>query len=163
MKDEPNDKVLILAGPIEIVNKWRMDAGLTTDDFNAKYLIAYDIDSVRGRRFSGFIKLPNWYSLRGIEKIIEYLDCWQVPEVTLGMQLGAYIDQNGNAFIGKIENTEWLHFDLPEKYTRILNEKGGEVVSAQEIAFAISEHDPRGTSEHFDSGGTMEFYLHSAD
>ncbi len=77
------------------------------------------------------------------------------------MELGAYIDQNGNAFIGKIENTEWLHFDLPEKYTRFLNENGGEVVSAEDIARAIIEHDPRGTSEHFDSEETMDFYLHS--
>lgn len=78
------------------------------------------------------------------------------------MQLGAYIDQNGNAFIGKIENTVWLHFDLPEKYTRVLNEKGGEVVSIEEISYAIIEHEPRGTSEHFDSDETMDFYLHSA-
>lgn len=78
------------------------------------------------------------------------------------MELGAYIDQNGNAFIGKIENIEWLHFDLPKKYTRILNENGGEVVSAEDIAHAIIEHEPRGTSEHFDSDETMDFYLHSA-
>ena len=78
------------------------------------------------------------------------------------MELGAYIDQNGNAFIGKIENTVWLHFDLPEKYTRVLNEKGGEVVSVEDIAFAITNHEPRGTSEHYDSDETMEFCLQSA-
>jgi len=77
------------------------------------------------------------------------------------MQLGAYIDQNGNAFIGQIENTVWLHFDLPKKYTRILNDKGGEVVSREDIAFAIINHKPRGTAEHFDSDETMGFYLHS--
>jgi hypothetical protein len=75
------------------------------------------------------------------------------------MELGAYIDQNGNAFIGQIENTTWLHFDLPEKYTRILNEQGGEVVSIEEISFAIINHTPRGTSENFDSAKTMEFFL----
>lgn len=80
MKGEPNDKILILAGSLTIVNKWRVDFGLSTDEFSMKYLIAYDIDSVRGRRFSGFIKLPNWYSIRNIEKIIEYLEYWQVPE-----------------------------------------------------------------------------------
>ena len=74
------------------------------------------------------------------------------------MELGAYLDQNGNAFIGQIENTEWLHFDLPEKYIRVLNEKGGEVVSIEEIDYAIIHHKPRGTSEHFDSEETMEFF-----
>ena len=77
------------------------------------------------------------------------------------MELGAYIDQNGNAFIGRSESTEWLHFDLPQKYTRVLNEEGGEVVSIEEIADSIARHKPRGTSLHFDSDETMEFYLHS--
>jgi hypothetical protein len=78
------------------------------------------------------------------------------------MELGAYIDQNGNAFISRIENTEWLHFDLPEKYTRVTNESGGEVASIEDIAYAIINHEPRGTSVHFDSDETKEFYLHSA-
>lgn len=44
------------------------------------------------------------------------------------MELGAYIDQSGNAFIGNIENKTWLHFDLPEEYTRVVNGFGlGEV------------------------------------
>ena len=77
------------------------------------------------------------------------------------MQLGAYIDQNGNAFIGQIENTVGLHFDLPKNYTRILNEQGGEVVISEDIARVIIDHTPRGTSEHFDSDETMDFYLHS--
>jgi hypothetical protein len=77
------------------------------------------------------------------------------------MQLGAYIDQNGNAFIGGVENIEWLHFDLPDEYTRVINENGGEDVSIEDIARAIAEHKPRGTSEHFDSDETMDFYLNS--
>ena len=78
------------------------------------------------------------------------------------MKLGAYIDQNGNAFIGQSENVEWLHFDLPEKYTRILNERGGEVVSIEDIERAILRHKPQGTSLHYDCDETMDFCLHSA-
>ena len=77
------------------------------------------------------------------------------------MKLGAYLDQNGNAFIGQLENTVWLHFDLPDNYTRVLNEKGGEDVSIEDIAFAISGHSPQGTSQHFDSEKTKDFYLAS--
>lgn len=41
------------------------------------------------------------------------------------------------------------------------NERLGEVVTIEEISRAIIEHKPRGTSQHFDSVETMDFFLHT--
>lgn len=75
------------------------------------------------------------------------------------MQLGAYIDHNGATYIGNVQNIEWLHFDLPQKYTRILNENGGEVVSAADIAHARANYPIQNGSLFFDDMETKDFYF----
>lgn len=75
------------------------------------------------------------------------------------MELGAYIDQNGNAYVANIENVEYLHSNMPKKFTRVLSEDGGEVVTVADIEFALSRHRTQWNSTFFDCEETMDFYI----
>lgn len=74
------------------------------------------------------------------------------------MKLGAYIDQNGNCFVGQIENIAWLHFDMPPKYKRVLNEQGGEEVGVDDILYATANSHPEVVATFFDSEETKDFF-----
>lgn len=74
------------------------------------------------------------------------------------MELGAYLDQNGNAYVAEATNVEYLEFDLPENYTRVLNEYGGTIVTPVDIWVAFVNHSPKGTSVFFDNPCTSEFF-----
>lgn len=77
------------------------------------------------------------------------------------MELGAYLDQNGNAYVfdlAEATNVEYLEFDLPENYTRVFNEYGGTIVTPADIRAAFVNHSPNGTSVFFDSLCTAQFF-----
>ncbi len=73
-------------------------------------------------------------------------------------KFGAYLDVNGNAYVGNIKNTTYLHMDMPEKYTRIYNENGGESVTPEDVKSAFENHTPKGSAFYFDSSETKEAF-----
>lgn len=74
------------------------------------------------------------------------------------MNLGACIDQNGNAYIGQSNNVEWLEFDMPPKYKRVFNEHGGTIVTPEDIAHEFVNHTPKGNALYFDCEETQEYF-----
>ena len=73
------------------------------------------------------------------------------------MLIRAYLDINGNAFVGNAENTDWLYNDLPPGCKRIYNERGGEDLSVEDIDYAFINHKPQGVGIWYDSPETKAF------
>jgi len=97
-------------------------------------------------------------AVRACEESATFEELMQGAAQSNSQRFGAYIDENGNCYIGEKDNIVWLYYENPEKYTRVYNEKGGDNVSKEDILCARSKHPISGGTLYFDSGVTKELF-----
>ena len=76
------------------------------------------------------------------------------------MELIARIDGNGRAFIGKFgRDDKWVKKGNTRPVTIVRNEKGGENVSPEDIAYAQMRHKIQNAGQFYAEQDVMDFCI----
>lgn len=75
-------KIMVLAGSWRVIASWCWDNNIKKETFEKDYVFARDIEDVRGRVFSGFIKLWNYEDTPGLDAICDFITEKNIPSIT---------------------------------------------------------------------------------
>lgn len=74
---------MILAGSWPVVVNWCWANNIEKGTFESDYILARKLEDVRGRAFSGFVKLWGYEDTQDLDEICEFLSKNGIPEIQI--------------------------------------------------------------------------------